>query len=125
VYSTATQPTAAARSFSPPKTAVPKPAQDQVERLIDVLRARLNARGARGIIGLGKSFRIMDDNRSRSLDIEEFIKAMRDYGTGLSDREAPTLFLGFDRNRNGSVDYDEFLRFIRGPINARRQHLVD
>ena len=67
----------------------------------------------------------MDDNRSRSLDIEEFTKAMHDYGTGLAERDVQTLFHGFDRNRDGTVDYDEFLRFIRGPLNAKRQHLVD
>ncbi len=50
---------------------------------------------------------------------------MHDYGTGLSEGEVNTLFHGFDRDRSGSVDYDEFLRFIRGPMNAKRQHLVD
>ena len=58
-------------------------ADDLVERL----RAKLASRGARGIIGLGKQFRIMDDNNSRSLDIYEFTKAMKDYMLGFSDSE--------------------------------------
>ena len=37
--------------------------------LVDKLKKKLSSRGARGIIGLGKSFRIMDDNNSRSLDM--------------------------------------------------------
>ena len=53
--------------------------------LAERLQKKLIARGARGIIGLGKSFRIMDDNNSRSLDVNEFTKAMRDYALGFSD----------------------------------------
>ena len=50
---------------------------------------------------------------------------MHDYGTGFNENEAKVLFAGFDLNKNGSVDYDEFLRFVRGPLNPFRQALVD
>ncbi len=50
---------------------------------------------------------------------------MHDYGTGFSEHESKVLFAGFDLNKNGSVDYDEFLRFVRGPLNPFRQALVD
>jgi Ca2+-binding EF-hand superfamily protein len=55
--------------------------------LVERLRQKLASRGARGIIGLGKQFRIMDDNNSRSLDLYEFTKAMKDYMLGFSDSE--------------------------------------
>ncbi len=96
-----------------------------VDSLMKTLRARLKSRGARGIIGLGRSFRIMDDDRSRSLDPEEFNKAMKDYGTGFTDEEISVMFTHFDVNRDGNVIYDEFLRTIRGPLNPYRQKLVD
>ena len=67
----------------------------------------------------------MDDNRSRSLDAEEFDKAMHDYGVELTRAETQALFQGFDRNGSGSVDYDEFLRYVRGPMSVKRQGLVD
>lgn len=53
--------------------------------LVDKLKKKLASRGARGIIGLGKQFRIMDDNNSRSLDTYEFNKAMKDYMLGFND----------------------------------------
>ena len=111
------------RHFSPAKgqSTLGFPSMDQ---LIDRLRIRVKARGARGIIGLGRSFRIMDDDRSRSLCPEEFAKAMQDQGTGFSEEESSLLFQGFDTNRNGSIDYNEFLRFLRGPLNPFRQTLV-
>lgn len=40
---------------------------------------RIKSRGARGIIGLARSFRVIDDNKSHYLDRDEFTKAMRDY----------------------------------------------
>jgi len=92
--------------------------------LVQRLRDKLASRGARGIIGLGKQFRIMDDNNSRSLDIYEFTKAVKDYMLGFNDNEIKTLYGYFDIDRSGSVDYDEFLRVLRGPMNPFRKKLV-
>jgi len=94
------------------------------EELVNKLRQKLASRGARGIIGLGKQFRIMDDNNSRSLDTYEFTKAMKDYMLGFSDPEIKQLFNFFDADRSGEVDYDEFLRAIRGPMNPTRKKFV-
>lgn len=66
----------------------------------------------------------MDDNNSRSLDIYEFTKAMKDYMLGFSDGEIKTLFNYFDSDRSGTVCYDEFLRALRGPMNAFRKKIV-
>jgi calcyphosin len=30
----------------------------------------------------------------------------------------------FDRNRDGTIDYDEFVRVLRGPMNSFRKKLV-
>lgn len=46
------------------------------EELLTKVRDRLKARGARGIIGIGKSFKVMDDNNSGNLDANEFAKAL-------------------------------------------------
>lgn len=92
--------------------------------MVERLRTKLASRGARGIIGLGKQFRIMDDNNSRSLDLYEFTKAVKDYMLGFSDGEIKTLYNYFDVDRSGSVDYDEFIRSLRGPMNPARKKLV-
>ena len=100
------------------------PAGTSTEELLERLRTKLASRGARGIIGLGKQFRIMDDNNSRSLDLYEFTKAMKDYMLGFSDSEIRSLYAYFDYDRSGTVDYDEFLRSIRGPLGPARRKLV-
>lgn len=94
------------------------------EDLLAKLKTKLASRGARGIIGLGKQFRIMDDNNSRSLDTYEFSKAMKDYMLGFSDGEIKLLFGYFDIDHSGEVDYDEFIRILRGPMNGGRKKIV-
>jgi Ca2+-binding EF-hand superfamily protein len=91
---------------------------------VKLLKDKLASRGARGIIGLGKTFRIMDDDGSRSLSTYEFNKALHDYGLGFTKEESEDIFGFFDTDRSGSVDYNEFLRAIRGPMNKRRQQKV-
>ena len=94
------------------------------EDLLEKLRQKLKTRGARGIIGLAKQFRIMDDNHSLSLDKFEFSKAMQDYMLGFSEGEITSLFAFMDYDRSGLIEYDEFLRMIRGPMNATRKKVV-
>jgi Ca2+-binding EF-hand superfamily protein len=89
------------------------------------LREKLATRGARGIIGLGRQFKIMDDNNSGSIDFLEFKKTMNDYKLGLTGEEIEILFKAFDINRDGKVLYDEFLRIIRGKLNDKRKYWVD
>jgi hypothetical protein len=43
------------------------------------VRNKIVARGARGINGIKRVFKIMDDNNSKTLDMQEFGKAMNDY----------------------------------------------
>jgi len=88
--------------------------------LMDKLRQKLKSRGAHGIIGLGRNFKIMDDNNSMSLDKYEFSKGMTDFMLGFNQQEVDALFNYFDIDRDGLIDYNEFLRTVRGPMNAAR-----
>ena len=67
----------------------------------------------------------MDDNHSLSLDKYEFSKAMQDYMLGFSEGEIGRLFTYFDYDRSGLVEYDEFIRTIRGPMNPNRKAIVN
>ena len=59
-----------------------------------------------------------------SLDKFEFSKAMSDYMLGFSEGEVQTLFAYMDYDRSGLIEYDEFLRTIRGPMNQNRKRIV-
>ena len=41
-----------------------------------------------------------------------------------NQRDLQALFNLIDVNRNGEIDYDEFLRVVRGPMNEARKKLV-
>jgi hypothetical protein len=77
------------------------------------LREQLLARGAKGIIGLARKFRIFDDDGSKSLSLSEFKKGIKECSLNLAENDLNRLFQYFDSDRSGSVNYEEFLRGIR------------
>ena len=66
----------------------------------------------------------MDDDGSGALDNAEFAKALKSYRISSDPLEINAIFDHFDPDDNGQIDYDEFLREIMGPMNARRIALV-
>jgi Ca2+-binding EF-hand superfamily protein len=53
-----------------------------------MFREKLASRGARGILGMQRIFKIMDDNNNGSLEIQEFWKAVCDFRIQISPEEA-------------------------------------
>ncbi|XP_028829708.1 calcyphosine-like b isoform X2 [Denticeps clupeoides] len=93
---------------------------DPVERL----RLQCLARGSSGIKGLGRLFRIMDDDNNRTLDMKEFLKGLNDYGVLMEKDEAIGLFQQFDRDGSGQIDFDEFLITLRPPMSSARKEVI-
>lgn len=64
--------------------------------ILDSLRAQLHARGASGIQGLARKFKILDDDGSGTLNVDEFRKGMRECAIcDLSDKALNHLFRYF------------------------------
>merc|ERR1719362_585198 len=91
---------------------------------LEKFRNKLLSRGARGIIGISRQFKIFDDDNSKSIDFEEFKKAVKDFRVDLTPNEVKVVFGAFDRDGQGSIDYEEFLRQIRGEMNQRRKTIA-
>jgi len=66
------------------------------------------------LTGIARKFKIADDNGNKTLDSEEFKKAMHDFRIGMSEKQVSIMFNIFDRDGSGEISYDEFLRTIRG-----------
>ena len=66
----------------------------------------------------------MDDNNSKTLDINEFTKGVAEHTLAWSPAQVKTVFDFFDQEKNGQVSYDEFLVAVRGPLNERRKQFV-
>ena len=93
-------------------------------QVIDKVKQVLLQRGGHGIRGLGIVFRRMDNNRDKRLDRYEFQWGLKENGHTLSPSEFERIFKFFDKDNNGKINYDEFLRAIRGDLNERRRGLV-
>ena len=93
---------------------------------LNKVKAQLEARGSRTIRGLSRTFRALDSfDGNKKVDREEFAVGLRENGVDLSKDELSCLFGYFDRDCDGTINFDEFLIGIRGELNARRQAMVD
>ena len=81
-------------------------------------------RSAGGIRGVSRIFKAMDHNGNGLLDVDDFRWGLMDYGISISKEEAVLVLKHFDRDNNGSVDFNEFLRSIRGELNAARKKII-
>lgn len=88
-------------------------ASGKVEDSVEKLRHLCLARGASGILGLGRCFRRIDDNGDKTLNLEEFIKGLHDTGLEVSEEEGQEIFNRFDADGSGGINMTEFLIGIR------------
>ena len=95
-----------------------------IQLTLNTLKQSLAAHGARGIHGLGRKFRIIDDDGSGKLSFAEFKKALKEHSLGLTEKNMKELFRYFDADNSGGVSYDEFLVGVRGALNDRRRAMV-
>lgn len=55
----------------------------------------------------------MDDDKSKSLDREEFLQGLQDAGVPLKRGEVEEIFSLCDKNKSGTLDLNEFLELLR------------
>jgi len=92
--------------------------------MLEQVRASIRKHGAVGIRGIGRKFRICDDDGSKCLNMEEFTKAMHELGFNYSDAEVEALMNAFDTSGDQKIDYEEFLSAVRPPMSLRRKRIV-
>lgn len=92
---------------------------------MDKLRQLCLARGAAGILELGRVFRRLDDNGSKTLSIDEFRDGVKETGLELPDSEIHQLFNAFDTDQTGTISMDEFITAIRPKMSETRQKSVN
>lgn len=89
-------------------------------QVLDKIKQVLKSRGAHGIRGLGLVFRRMDNSGDKKMDRTEFMWGLKENGHNLTPSEFERIFKYFDKNNDGKICYDEFLRGLRGEMNERR-----
>jgi hypothetical protein len=79
---------------------------------LERMRKQLKAKGANGMLGLMRQFKMADDDASKSLSQVEFAKAIKSYGLDMTEPEMVDLFNTFDEDKSGFIEYEEFARQI-------------
>ena len=88
--------------------------QDTIVQLLNIIN----------LASINRTFRILDDDGSRSLDMKEFKKGLKDFGVVLEPEDIQAMFNSLDTDSSGSLDFDEFLRALRPPMSNSRKQLV-
>lgn len=91
-----------------------------VDDLVAEIKAKILDRSAGGLKGISRIFKAMDDNGNRQLDVDDFRWGFIDYGFQLTQEEAGEILKKFDRDGNGTIDFNEFIRFLKGDLNESR-----
>ena len=91
---------------------------------IDIFRTAIKKRGIRGIMAMRRAFMIADENDSKTLSLPEFIKFCHDYRMPITGKEINILFEEFDTNKNGQINYEEFISAFTGDMCERRKRLI-
>jgi Ca2+-binding EF-hand superfamily protein len=97
-----------------------------LEGILTRIREKIYERGAAGIEGLGRLFRIADDDGTRTIDLKnEFPKLLADIGVLLNKTELAELFRLLDRDGDNLITYEEFIYFLAPPLNQFRLGLIN
>ena len=103
---------------------VPLNKKSKSEEVIEKLRNIISKRGSRGIMSIRREFMIADSENNKRINIDSFKKFCHDYRIDLLDNEINLLFAELDLNKDGTIDYQEFLKGVIGEMNERRKRIV-
>ena len=97
---------------------------DPIDELILRIRNILAKKGISNLIKMEGRFRELDENNEQELDIKMFKQICEEFEFGLTPEEIEELFISFDKEERGMVNYDDFIRIIRGELNEKRKELL-
>ena len=99
--------------------------QDLIEILVMRLRALLSKKGLSNLISIETGFRNIDIENTQEFDYSTFKSACEKFDFQLNEEEIKELFLAFTKEENTKVNYDEFIRILRGELSPNRKELVE
>ena len=97
---------------------------DHIDELILNIRNKLAKRGLLNLINIESRFRELDEDNTQELDIKSFSQICTEFDFGLSNEEIEELFVSFDKDERGLINYDDFIRVLRGELNENRKELI-
>ena len=99
--------------------------QDLIEIIIMRLRNKLSQKGIVNLISIETGFRNIDTDNLQEIDYSTFKAACEQFNFELTEEECKELFLAFTKEEATKVNYDEFIRILRGELLEKRKQLVE
>lgn len=93
-------------------------------KLIVCERTKTSEISMYGIREISREFRFMDTSRDGKLSRSELQNGLRKFGVSLDSGQLEMLFEHLDGNQDGTVDLNEFLVALRGPLTKRRLKII-
>ena len=97
---------------------------DHTDELILNLRNKLAKRGLLNLINIESRLRELDEDNTQELDIKLFSQLCKEFDFGLPREDIEELFVSFDKEERGLINYDDFIRVLRGELNENRKELI-
>ncbi len=95
------------------------------ENVYEKIKMKLMLRGISGLIALENNFRNLDEDNSQTIGINQFKKCLNNFRFNLPDDDIIQIFSDLDQEQTGKINYDEFIRVVRGEIPENRKKIVE
>ena len=99
------------------------PEQKEIINILNKIRDTLKIEGSKSVINLIRAFKIIDNDNSNNVDIEEFTSVVKNY---LNKSEISKLFNFYDDENTGIIKYNNFLNdlFLKKEVPQKRIKLL-
>lgn len=98
--------------------------KENVHTLLERIRGKCTEKNIHGIRALAHVFRVMDTDFNQALCLREFRSGLVKFELDFGKDELVTLFKHFDKDKNGQIDFREFLHELRPPMSASRVSVI-
>ena len=105
--------------------------QNHEKQIKDIIIASLNNFknillyiGSHSLFSFLRKLSIYDINHKGVISLEDFLKVSQLYAINLSENELKMIFDLFDKEKSGSINYNELVQTIIGNISVNRENLV-
>ena len=88
------------------------------------LRSMLISRGPKSLFVIEKMISMYDTSHTGIIDFQTFEKIITFYRLSLSHDEILSIFDLFDHNKQGKINYDDFIKGLIGNLSPRRDYLI-
>ena len=96
------------------------------EDIVARVRTDIAGRGARTIRGISRIFKQLDSyDENKRVEPSEMLTGLTEAGVEVTLEEIEILMAKWDEDCSGDLNFDEFLKGLRGFLSEERQAVVD